>query len=150
MRTYKDAFSGEKIYLDKGKLFVRGGSQIFRFQNCKIESLFQRKNPRRNAKTTLYRRQNEKGISEEQAKKRTRRTVKQRRGIIGASLDVIKERRSQRPEAYKTARKEAIAKGKEKKAKSELKMKAEKAKRAAAGATMGARLIRRAAIRSNR
>lgn len=151
MRTYKDTFSGEKIYLDKGKLFVRGGSQIFRFQNCKIESLFlQRKNPRRNAKTTLYRRQHEKGISEEQAKKRTGRTVKQWRGIIGASLDVIKERRSQRPEAHKIARKEAIAKGKEKEATSELNMKAEKAKRAAAGATMGARLIRRAAIRSNR
>ncbi|KAK0511111.1 hypothetical protein JMJ35_006663 [Cladonia borealis] len=81
-------------------------------------------------------------------KKRTIYTVK-RRGIIGASLDVIKERRSQRPEAHKTAQKEAIANGKEKKATSELKIKAEKAKGAAAGATIGARSIRRAAVRSN-
>lgn len=71
---------------------------------------------------------------QEQAKKRTRRTVKQQRGIVGASLDVIKERRSQRPEAREAARKEAIAKGKEKKATSESKKKAEKAKSAAAGA----------------
>jgi len=73
-------------------------------------------------------------FQQEQAKKRTRRTVKQQRGIVGASLDVIKERRSQRPEAREAARKEAIAKGKEKKATSESKKKAEKAKSAAAGA----------------
>ena len=31
MRTYKDTVSGEKIYLDKGMLFVRRHNQIFRF-----------------------------------------------------------------------------------------------------------------------
>ena len=46
MRTYKDTVSGEKIYLDKGMLFVRRHNQIFRFWDCKIESLLrQRKNP---------------------------------------------------------------------------------------------------------
>ncbi|RWQ96931.1 ribosomal protein L24e-domain-containing protein [Paecilomyces variotii] len=65
MRTYDDSFSGEKIYPGKGKLYVRGDSKIFRFQNGKSESLFlQRKNPRRIAWTTLYRRQHKKGISE--------------------------------------------------------------------------------------
>ncbi|KAL2056427.1 hypothetical protein ABVK25_003450 [Lepraria finkii] len=69
MRTYDDTFSGEKIYPGKGKLYVRGDSKIFRFQNGKTESLFlQRKNPRRIAWTTLYRRQHKKGISEEVAK----------------------------------------------------------------------------------
>lgn len=49
----------------QGKLYVRGDSKIFRFQNGKSESLFlQRKNPRRIAWTTLYRRQHKKGISE--------------------------------------------------------------------------------------
>lgn len=49
----------------QGKLYVRGDSKIFRFQNGKTESLFlQRKNPRRIAWTTLYRRQHKKGISE--------------------------------------------------------------------------------------
>ena len=71
---------------------------------------------------------------QEIAKKRTRRTVKQQRGIVGASLEVIKERRSQRPEAREAARKEAIAKGKDKKATAESKKKAEKAKSAASSA----------------
>jgi ribosomal protein L24E len=49
----------------QGKLYVRGDSKIFRFQNGKSESLFlQRKNPRRIAWTVLYRRQHRKGISE--------------------------------------------------------------------------------------
>ena len=49
----------------QGKLFVRGDSKIFRFQNGKTESLFlQRKNPRRIAWTVLCRRQRRKGITE--------------------------------------------------------------------------------------
>ncbi|KAF1359004.1 hypothetical protein EJ07DRAFT_179147 [Lizonia empirigonia] len=135
MRTYDDSFSGQKIYPGKGKLYIRGDSKIFRFQNGKTESLFlQRKNPRKISWTTLYRRQHKKGISEEVAKKRTRRTVKQQRAIVGASLDVIKERRSQRPEARSAARAAAVKEGKDKKAASESAKKAEKAKSAAAGA----------------
>ncbi|KAJ4381227.1 60S ribosomal protein L24 [Didymella sp. IMI 355093] len=135
MRTYDDSFSGQKIYPGKGKLYIRGDSKIFRFQNGKTESLFlQRKNPRKISWTTLYRRQHKKGISEEVAKKRTRRTVKHQRAIVGASLDVIKERRTQRPEARNAARAAAIKEGKEKKAASESAKKAEKAKSAAAGA----------------
>ncbi|KAJ5194437.1 hypothetical protein N7491_001775 [Penicillium cf. griseofulvum] len=132
MRTYDDSFSGQKIYPGKGKLFVRGDSKIFRFQRGKSESLFlQRKNPRRIAWTVLFRRQHRKGISEEVAKKRTRRVVKAQRAIVGASLDVIKERRSQRPEAREAARKQAIKDAKEKKAASASAKKAEKAKIAA-------------------
>jgi large subunit ribosomal protein L24e len=65
MRVYEDSFSGQKIYPGKGKLYVRGDSKIFRFQNGKSESLFlQRKNPRKISWTVLYRRQHKKGISE--------------------------------------------------------------------------------------
>ncbi|KAG8528682.1 60S ribosomal protein L24 [Bacidia gigantensis] len=153
MRTYDDTFSGEKIYPGKGKLYVRGDSKIFRFQNGKTESLFlQRKNPRRIAWTVLFRRQHKKGISEhhlaytstklvltvsniqEVAKKRSRRTVKQQRGIVGASLDVIKERRTQRPAEREAARKAAIEKGKEQKKESESKKKQDKAKSAKSAA----------------
>ncbi|EKD12239.1 hypothetical protein LZ554_000899 [Drepanopeziza brunnea f. sp. 'monogermtubi'] len=138
MRTYDDTFSGEKIYPGKGKLYVRGDSKIFRFQNGKTESLFlQRKNPRRIAWTVLFRRQHKKGISEEVAKKRSRRTVKSQRAIVGASLDVIKERRSQRPEARSAARAAAIKEGKEKRAAAQSAKKAEKAKTAASAAKGG-------------
>merc|ERR1712137_618588 len=139
MRTYDDSFSGQKIYPGKGKLFVRGDSKIFRFQNGKSESLFlQRKTPRRISWTVLYRRQHKKGISEEVAKKRSRRVVKSQRAIVGASLDVIKERRNQRPEARAAARQDAIKQAKEKKAASESAKKADKAKSAAGAAKGGA------------
>ncbi|KAI9887462.1 MAG: 60S ribosomal protein L24 [Watsoniomyces obsoletus] len=132
MRTYDDTFSGDRIYPGKGALFVRGDNKIFRFAKGKSESLFlQRKNPRRIAWTTLYRRQHKKGISEEVAKKRTRRTVKHQRAIVGASLDVIRERRTQRPEARAAARQAALKESKEKKTAAESKKKMEKAKSAA-------------------
>ena len=59
-------FADVSVFFDlQGKLYVRGDSKIFRFQNGKSESLFlQRKNPRRIAWTVLYRRQHRKGISE--------------------------------------------------------------------------------------
>lgn len=75
-------------------------------------------------------------IVQEVAKKRTRRTVKSQRAIVGASLDVIKERRAQRPEARAAARQAAIKEGKEKKTAQESKKKQEKAK-SAAGAARG-------------
>lgn len=74
-------------------------------------------------------------LQQEVAKKRSRRTVKHQRAIVGASLDVIKERRSQRPEARAAARQAAIKESKEQKAAAESKKKAEKAKSAAKAAT---------------
>jgi ribosomal protein L24E len=61
----ENVFANVKLFEQQGKLYVRGDSKIFRFQNGKTESLFlQRKNPRRIAWTVLYRRQHKKGISE--------------------------------------------------------------------------------------
>lgn len=51
--------------------------------------------------------------------------------MVGASLDVIKERRAQRPEARAAARQAAIKEGKEKRSAAESKKKMEKAKTAA-------------------
>jgi len=135
MKVELDSFSSRKIYPGKGKIFVRGDSKTFRFSNGKSESLFkQRKNPRRIAWTILYRRMHKKGISEEVAKKRSRRTVKHQRAIVGASLDLIKEKRGIPPAARAAARAQAVKEGKEKKAAAESKKKAEKAKSAASAA----------------
>jgi large subunit ribosomal protein L24e len=57
--------------------------------------------------------------------------VKSQRAVVGASLDVIKERRSMRPEARAAARQQAITDAKDKKTTAESKKKAEKAKNAA-------------------
>jgi large subunit ribosomal protein L24e len=70
-------------------------SKVFRFVSSKEESLFlQRKNPRKIAWTQIYRRVNKKGVSEEVAKKRSRKTVKHQRGIAGLSLADIQAKRS--------------------------------------------------------
>lgn len=66
--------------------------QTFRFLNAKSESLFlQRKNPRKIAWTQVYRRMHKKGITEEVAKKRSRKNIKVQVGIIG---------RGRRPEGW--------------------------------------------------
>ncbi|EMD36436.1 hypothetical protein CERSUDRAFT_115448 [Gelatoporia subvermispora B] len=125
MKVEIDSFSGYKIYPSKGRLFVRGDNKIFRFASSKNESLFlQRKNPRKIAWTVVYRRMHKKGLTEEVAKKRSRRTVKHQRGIVGADLAAIAARRNQSAQARAAARTAAIQKAKaEKKAKEDKKEK---------------------------
>ncbi|KAG8685294.1 60S ribosomal protein L24 [Ceratobasidium sp. 394] len=126
MKVEIDSFSGYKIYPSKGKLYVRGDSKVFRFSTSKSSSLFlQRKNPRKIAWTVVYRRMHKKGIAEETVKKRSRKTVKHQRGIVGADLASIMAQRN-RSEADRTkARQDAINKAKaEKKKKEDAKTKA--------------------------
>ncbi len=134
MKVEVDSFSGSKVYPGRGTLYVRGDSKIFRFQNSKTASLFQqRKNPRRLAWTVLYRKQHKKGISEVVQKKKSRKVVKHQRAIVGASLELIKERRALKPEQRKVKKAAAIKADKEKKKADKEKRKADKARRIAAG-----------------
>lgn len=87
--------------------------QVFRFASSKNASLFlQRKNPRKIAWTQVYRRMHKKGITEEVAKKRSRRTVKHQRGIVGADLAAIAAKRNQTTAVRSQARLQAISKAK--------------------------------------
>ncbi|KAG9119414.1 60S ribosomal protein L24 [Ceratobasidium sp. 392] len=77
-----------------------------------------------------------KGIAEETVKKRSRKTVKHQRGIVGADLAAIAARRNQSAADRTAARQTAIAKAKaEKKKKEDAKT---KAKAPAARAPVGA------------
>ena len=67
-----------------------------------------RRNPRKVTWTVLYRRKHRKGIEEEQQKKRTRRTTKFQRAIVGASLNDILAKRNMKPEVRKAQREQAI------------------------------------------
>jgi large subunit ribosomal protein L24e len=117
-----DSFSGYRIYPSKGKLFVRGDSKVFRFAGSKNSSLFlQRKNPRKIAWTVVYRRMHKKGITEEVAKKRSRRTVKHQRGIVGADLASIAAKRNQTAAVRAQQRLAAITKAKSEKKDKEVK-----------------------------
>ena len=81
------------------RLRIADPSTLFSFVTSKEESLFlQRKNPRKIAWTVVYRRVNKKGVTEEVAKKRSRKTVKHQRGIVGADLSSILAKRNQKPE----------------------------------------------------
>lgn len=96
--------------------------QVFRFNGHKSERLFlQRKNPRKIAWTVLYRRMHKKGITEEVAKKRSRKTVKHQRGIVGADLAAIAARRNQTTQVRTAARQDAITKAKAEKKEKEAK-----------------------------
>ncbi|RIA94466.1 ribosomal protein L24e-domain-containing protein [Glomus cerebriforme] len=129
MKIESDSFSSHKIYPGKGKLYVRSDNRVFRFVGSKSESLFlQRKNPRKISWTQVYRRMHKKGITEEVAKKRTRRTVKHQRAIVGASWEAIRAKRNQKPEVREAARAAAVREAKEKKKADQAKRKAEKAK----------------------
>ncbi|GAA5904002.1 hypothetical protein JCM8208_001758 [Rhodotorula glutinis] len=109
-------FSGYKIYPGKGKLYIRSDSKIFRFVTSKEESLFlQRKNPRKIAWTTVFRRVNKKGVSEEVAKKRSRKTVKHNRGVVGADASAILAKRNQQPAVRAAQRAAAVTEAKDKK-----------------------------------
>jgi len=109
-------FSGFKIYPGKGKLYVRSDSRSFRFINGKNESYFlQRLKPSRLDWTVVYRRLHKKGAAEETSKKRSRKAVKVQKDIVGASLEAIKAKRNQKPEAREAERAKIAAAAKEKK-----------------------------------
>lgn len=67
-----------------------------------------KRNPRKVTWTVLYRRKHKKGIEEEASKKRTRRTQKFQRAIVGASLTEILAKRNMKPEVRKAQREQAI------------------------------------------
>ncbi|KAL0882441.1 hypothetical protein ABMA27_000921 [Loxostege sticticalis] len=88
----------------------------FTFLNSKCEAAhLMRRNPRKVTWTVLYRRKFKKGQEEEQAKKRTRRTQKYQRAIVGASLSDIMAKRNMKPEVRKAQRDQAIKAAKEQK-----------------------------------
>merc|ERR1712020_860926 len=72
-----------------------------------------KRNPRKVTWTVLYRRKHKKGIEEEAAKKRTKRTQKFQRAVVGATLQDIMAKRNQKPEVRKAQREQAIRAAKE-------------------------------------
>ncbi|XP_013788121.1 60S ribosomal protein L24-like [Limulus polyphemus] len=109
------AFSGYKIYPGHGKRMVKSDGKVYQFLNAKCEaSHMMKRNPREITWTVLYRRKHKKGLEEEATKKRTRRTTKFQRAIVGASLNDIMAKRNMKPEVRKAQREQAIRAAKEK------------------------------------
>jgi len=85
-------------------------------------------NPRRTNWTVVYRRINRKGAAEEVAKKKSKRTKKFQRGIVGASLETIRAKRNVKPEVRQAERDAALRAFKDKKKEKQQVKKAEKEK----------------------
>ncbi|EHA8588085.1 60S ribosomal protein L24 [Cocos nucifera] len=123
-RTELCRFSGAKIYPGKGIRYVRSDSQVFLFANSKCKRYFHnRLKPSKLTWTAMYRKQHKKDMHAEAVKKRRRTTKKPySRSIVGATLEVIQKKRTEKPEKsfvfYASEIKERIKKTKdEKKAK---------------------------------
>ena len=108
-------FSGLRIYPGHGIQYVRGDSKTFKFLCRKTKSLFlQKLNPRKLSWTVLYRRMHKKGTLEETGKKKARKVNKSaNKAIVGASLELIKAKRNQKPEVRAAAREAALREVKE-------------------------------------
>ncbi|MBA0824140.1 hypothetical protein Goarm_020823, partial [Gossypium armourianum] len=109
-RTELCRFSGAKIYPGKGIRFVRGDSQVFLFSNSKCKRYFHnRLKPSKLTWTAMYRKQHKKDIAQEAVKKRRRAAKKPySRSIVGATLEVIQKKRSEKPEVRDAAREAAL------------------------------------------
>merc|ERR1711923_337506 len=106
-------YSGYKCYPSRGITYVKADGKTFRFLDG------------RSKKAHMLKRNPRKGVEEETAKKRTKRTHKFQRAIVGASLNEILAKRNQKPELRKAQRDEAIRAAKEvKKTKKDTKAKA--------------------------
>ncbi|XP_050437322.1 60S ribosomal protein L24 isoform X2 [Adelges cooleyi] len=110
------AYSGYKIYPGHGKTMVKADGKTFTFLNSKCERAhLMKRNPRKVTWTILYRRKHRKGQEEETAKKKTRRTHKFQRAVVGASLSDIIAKRNMKPEMRKAQRDIAIKAAKDQK-----------------------------------
>merc|ERR1712076_251684 len=108
------AYSGYKIYPCRGRTLIKSDGKVFKFldNRCHKAHLLKR-NPRKVTWTVLYRRKHRKGIEEETSKKRTKRTQKFQRAVVGATLQDIMAKRNQKPEVRKAQREQAIRAAKE-------------------------------------
>merc|ERR1712179_64890 len=94
---------------------VKADGKSYKFLSSRTHKAhMMKRNPREVSWTVLYRRKHKKGIEEESTKKRTRRTQKYQRAIVGASLTDIMAKRNVKPEVRKAQREQAIRAAKEK------------------------------------
>merc|ERR1739847_194622 len=107
-------YSGYKIYPGRGRTLIKQDGKTFKFLDGRSKKAhLLKRNPRKVTWTVLYRRKHRKGVEEETTKKRTKRTHKFQRAIVGASLNEILAKRNQKPELRKAQRDEAIRAAKE-------------------------------------
>merc|ERR1711901_15793 len=110
MGTETCAFSEYRIYPGHGLRVVRTDGNIVILSNSKCKGLVkQRKKPAKLVWTQAWRRDNKKLRAETTTRKKTKKTTRFQRAIVGASLDEIKKVRNQKPVERVNAREAKIA-----------------------------------------
>ena len=98
-KTEPCVFSEYRIYPGKGKKFVAKDGKIYYFISAKTASLFhQKKKAVKLTWSQAWRRFNKKIKADEIIKRRTKKTTRVQKAIVGISLDEIKRRRAEKPE----------------------------------------------------
>ena len=132
-KTDPCSFSEYRIYPGRGKKFAAKDGKVYYFFSCKIASLFhQRKKAVKLTWTQAWRRFNKKIKVDEISKRRTKRTTRVQKAIVGMTLDEIMRRKNEKPEERD---KKTEAAKKEVKARQQKKIdtkRADKSKKAAA------------------
>eukprot|EP00921_Rhytidocystis_pertsovi_P021775 GHVQ01034796.1.p1 GENE.GHVQ01034796.1~~GHVQ01034796.1.p1 ORF type:complete len:157 (+),score=31.18 GHVQ01034796.1:241-711(+) len=114
IKTDLCSFSEYRIYPGRGKRFIARDGKVHMFINSKCASLFhQRKKPMKITWTQAWRRANKKIRSEQTAKRKSRKSAKMQKAIVGLTLDDIKRKRAQRPELRQAAREAALKEARE-------------------------------------
>merc|ERR1712045_239827 len=102
------------VYPGHGRTMVKSDGKTYKFLSAKTQRAHDlKRNPRKITWTVLYRRKHRKGIEEESTRKRTKKTQKFQRAVVGASLNDILAKRNQKPEVRKAQREQAIRAAKE-------------------------------------
>merc|ERR1712099_111333 len=133
-------YSGYKIYPGRGRTLIKQDGKTYKFLDSRSHKAhLLKRNPRKVTWTVLYRRKHRKGIEEEVSKKRTKRTQKFQRAVVGATLQDILAKRNQKPDVRKAQREQAIRAAKEVK-------KTQKATKKPAAAATKAKTVKPATI----
>merc|ERR1711972_1248940 len=105
-----------KIYPGHGRTLIKSDGKSYKFLSGRTHKAhLLKRNPRKITWTVLYRRKHKKGLEEDVQKKRTRRTQKFQRAVVGATLQDIMAKRNQKPEVRKAQREQAVRAAKEQK-----------------------------------
>ena len=92
-KTEPCSFSEYRIYPGRGIKFAAKDGKVYYFISCKVASLFhQRKKAVKLTWTQAWRRFNKKIKVDEISKRKTRKTTRVQKAIVGLSLDEIKRR----------------------------------------------------------
>lgn len=111
------ALSEYRIYPGNGKLMIRRDGKPIWLGTSKAFSLtIQRKKAAKLVWTQAWRRLHKKGLSETTTKKRVRRANKVQRAVVGASLEDIRKKASEKNSVRSAAREVALKEMKERKA----------------------------------